>query len=554
MNRRNFIFMSGMSLSGMLLSDNVVAFAPLARLVRMPESVSVVLRDGVHHLVPGRSNNWSFRDICVKLRYNSRSLIVQVSSPKEALSNVILEWKYDSANSKLLGDHLERTYGDVHFQSATFARKMPWYFIQHNGLDTNCFGVKTGGSTLCYWQTGEGKMQLVMDTRNGGRGVLLGDRTLDAAEIIATQNRSNENAFATARRFCSMMCEHPLVPKKPVYGINDWYITYGANSADIILNHTARMTGLATSTDNRPFSVIDSGWAKYSPLLPGDCCWQDDFSQANDHFKDMAVLADNITKLGMQPGLWTRPLCAAHNDAKNLLLPPIPGRSSIKKPVLDPSITENLERVRRNVRLYQEWGYKLVKHDFTTYDLLGKWGFQMDADITTANWGFNDPSKTTAEIMLDLYKTIREAADNMYILGCNTVSHLSAGIFELNRIGDDTSGKEWDRTRKMGVNTLGFRMVQHNTFYAVDGDCVGLTNAIPWAKNKQWMKLLAESSSPLFISAQEAATGEEQRAYIKTCFALAAQRLPVAEPLDWLEQQWPQQWMLNGHAVQFNWD
>ena len=105
----------------------------------------------------------------------------------------------------------------------------------------------------------------------------------------------------------------------------------------------------------------------------------------------------------------------------------------------------------------------------------------------------------------------REAAGNMYLIGCNTISHLSAGIFELNRIGDDTSGKEWARTRKMGVNTLGFRMVQHKTFYEADGDCVGLTKAVPWDKNKQWMQLLAQSSAPLFISAQPDAVGNEQK-------------------------------------------
>lgn len=101
---------------------------------------------------------------------------------------------------------------------------------------------------------------------------------------------------------------------------------------------------------------------------------------------------------------------------------------------------------------------------------------------------------------------------------------------------------------------MGFRMIHHNTFYAADGDCVGLTKAVPWAKNKQWMQLLAESSAPLFISAQEEATGAEQKAYIKQSFAAAAKPMPVAEPLDWLQQQRPAKWKLNGKVVNFNWD
>jgi len=142
----------------------------------------------------------------------------------------------------------------------------------------------------------------------------------------------------------------------------------------------------------------------------------------------------------------------------------------------------------------------------------------------------------------------------MYVIGCNTISHLSAGVFELNRIGDDTSGKEWARTRKMGVNTMGSRIHQHNILYAADGDCVGLTSQVPWDKNKQWMQLLAESSAPLFVSAEPAALGAEQKAMIKQSFASAAKVQPVGEPLDWLDNPLPARWKLNGSEVDFDWD
>jgi len=195
----------------------------------------------------------------------------------------------------------------------------------------------------------------------------------------------------------------------------------------------------------------------------------------------------------------------------------------------------------------------MVKHDFSTYDITGRWGFDMNAELTQPGWHFYDKSKTNAEIINHLYQSISEAAGNMYIIGCNTMSHLAAGIFELNRIGDDTSGKEWSRTRKMGVNTLGFRMPQHNSFYAADGDCVGLTNQVPWDKNKQWMQLLAESSAPLFISAQPDALGAVQKAFIKDCFAKAAKPQPIAEPLDWLTNSLPSKWKLNNRMVDFDW-
>ena len=314
------------------------------------------------------------------------------------------------------------------------------------------------------------------------------------------------------------------------------------------------MAELVTSTDNKPFSVIDAGWAQYSPLLPGDGGWNEDFARPNDKFKDMHLMADEIKKLGMRPGLWMRPLCARHDDKQSLLSPSIPGRGSSKNPTLDPTIPENLERIKHYFEVYNQWGYEMVKHDFTTYDIAGRWGFDMKDSFTTPGWYFNDKSRTNAEIILQLYCTIRQSAgDKISIIGCNTVSHLSAGLFELYRSGDDTSGREWERTRKMGVNTLAFRLPQHNRFYYVDGDCVGITTEIPWQRNKQWLQLTTESSAALFISAQPEAMGAVQKAAVKDAFARVAKPQPLAEPLDWMTEIQPKKWKLNGRVVDFDW-
>jgi alpha-galactosidase len=272
----------------------------------------------------------------------------------------------------------------------------------------------------------------------------------------------------------------------------------------------------------------------------------------NEKFGDMAKLARDIKNAGMRPGLWTRPLCASYKDPVSLLMPASAGES---KPILDPSVSENLERIKNYFKLYNDWGYELVKFDFTSFDIFGKWGISMlkDREMCEGEWSMYDKSKTNAEIVLTLYNTIREASGKTYIIGCNTFSHLSAGIFELNRTGDDTSGREWQRTVNMGVNTLAFRGIHHNIFYAADADCVGLTNLIPWEKNKQWMELVAESGTPLFISAQPEAVGSEQKSFIKKCFKTASARLPVGEPIDWIENPRPAVWNLNGKTKKFNW-
>jgi len=123
----------------------------------------------------------------------------------------------------------------------------------------------------------------------------------------------------------------------------------------------------------------------------------------------------------------------------------------------------------------------------------------------------------------------------------------------VQRTGDDTSGREWERTRKMGVNTLAFRMAQHDTFFAVDADCVGLTPKVPWKLNKQWMELLAASGTPLFVSADPTAIGPEQRAALFEAFSRSATVQPLAEPPDWLETTCPSHWRFGNETRKFDW-
>ena len=167
----------------------------------------------------------------------------------------------------------------------------------------------------------------------------------------------------------------------------------------------------------------------------------------------------------------------------------------------------------------------------------------MGASPTIPGWHFNDRSRTNAEILLDYYKALRTAAgDQTILLGCNTVGHLSAGIFEMQRTGDDTSGKLWERTRRMGINTLACRVAQDRTFFSVDADCVGITNDIPWPLNRQWMDLLARSGTGLFISPSPDAIGPEQRNAISEAFAIAAAGSFQAQPINILDSTTPQTW------------
>lgn len=557
MNRRHFIKTTGLSLAATVLYKNAFSASGLEPFVQinLPDEVSAIVNNQLVALM--RSGDfWVYEDVAVSFENTKTVLSVFIEAPNVSLSAVMLRWKTPANTaSVVLNDQWERTYGDASWHKSSDTEQLPWYFIETSTTGTNGFGVKTGAQSFCAWNVGSESLGLTLDTRTGGSGVKLGDRKLKAAELVSITTKGDETPFETARRFMKLMCDKPRMPKRPVYGINDWYFSYGNNSSKLIMEHTKLISPAADGLKNRPFSMIDDGWFKTSPCGPeGKWSWGDDMITPNSNFPDMKQLADDIRKEGMRPGLWIRPLSIKAGTKESLLLPASNTRRS-DMPVLDPSIAENLETIKNYFKTYHQWGYEMIKFDYTSWDIFGKWGMQMTRDnaMTQPDWSMYDASKTNAEIILAMYRAIREAAGDIYIIGCNTFSHLSAGLFELNRIGDDTSGNEWDRTRRMGVNTLAFRGIHHNAFYAADADCVGLTTKVPWEKTEKWLQLVAKSGTPLFISAQPEATQAVQLKSIKECFKLASQELPLGEPLDWMETPVPTKWKLNGKIETFDW-
>jgi alpha-galactosidase len=224
-------------------------------------------------------------------------------------------------------------------------------------------------------------------------------------------------------------------------------------------------------------------------------------------------------------------------------------------PVLDPTIDDVREKVRSDIRrLVTEWGFELVKHDFTSFDIFDLWGNEMGREVAQGNWRFAHAGLTNAEVVRRLYEDIREAADDAVIIGCNTVGHLSVGLFELQRIGDDTSGRAWERTRRMGVNTLAFRAAQHNAFFAADADCVGMTSRIPWELNEQWLDLVSRSGTPLFVSPCVSEVTGPRRSVLREAFERASRPRPVGEPLDWLDNSTPTDWRFADGEAHYRWN
>jgi hypothetical protein len=501
-------------------------------ILRMPDAVFAFSDlDHASPLAPTGAY-WRGNSVEIETTEERHGLSIQVASPKSRLSHVHLRWRADVNPTLLcLGDTWERSYGDLGWQGIVPHRVMPWYFLSFDGISVHGYGLKTGAGAFGFWQLDPEGVSLWLNVSNGGAGVRLGERRLPAATVVAREGEQHEEPVTAAQELCRLMCPTTR-PTHPFYGSNDWYYAYGNSSPDQILHNADLVASLRPSSTARPFTVIDGGWENRS------------------RFPDMPGLAEEIRKRDVRPGIWTRLLQAPGKTPSSLILPAARfGERSQRASELayDPTVPEAREEICSRLREIVSWKFELIKHDYSTYDLLGQFGFEMGAAPTLPGWSFHDQTRTNAEIILDFYRTIRSTVgDEVIILGCTTVGHLAAGIFDLQRTGDDTSGKEWERTRRMGVNTLAYRLPQHRTFFALDPDCVPVTGAIPWEKTSQWLELVASSGTALFISPERTAVGSEQKRALLRAFALAATKEATAQPIDWFHSTTPEKWNFKG--------
>ncbi len=468
------------------------------------------------------------------------SLTLSLTAEQSFPTFVKLHWPFENPGAvRVLGDAWERSYGDLEFRALKDNNRwMPWYFIADAGDSQYCFGVKTQPNAFVSFRYDETGVTALIDCRNGGSGVRLGGRTVLLCTLVFRAYDSADT-FACLCDYCKRLCDAPLLPEEMICGGNNWYYAYGESSFSSLIRDAALQAELAKGLPVRPFMVADDGWQKNrcaGPWLP------------NKKHPDMKALADEMKQMGVQPGLWVRLLYSED--------PAVPEGWKLlrggKREYLDPTVSEVQDLIRADIARIRGWGYRLLKHDFSTVDLFGSYGMDLDATITNeTDWHFFDRSKTSAEIVLDFYRLIRNACGDMLILGCNTVSHLCAGLVHLNRTGDDTSGRDWARTKKMGVNTLAFRLAQNNAFYLVDADCVGiLKKNIPWEKNRQWLDLLARSGTALFVSCDRA--DAEKTCDLKTAYRLALQPHDL-RPLDWKDTRTPERWLADGKEIAYHW-
>ena len=459
----------------------------------------------------------------VKYEYllDGSSARVIVYPSGEPVKYLKFRWNGDlSSVDKVYGDTWERCYfnsSPLSWQSVNGARSLPWFSYIKDESKTMCYGVKTGANCFASWHIDTHGVTLFMNLTCGVDGTDIKEPLL-ACEVVELCGNDGESSFAVAKEFSTLMCENPKFPKEPVYGVNNWYWAYGNISEESVLREADYLIKMTSKCEkHRPYMIIDDGWQLertygYGSYIGGP--WT-----PNAKFGDMKSLADKIHAKGAKAGIWIRPLLTKTKMPDDALLV----KGDWGGEVLDPSHPATLELIKNDVKRIKEWGYDLIKHDFTTIDMFGSHPFTGEKNpyqLTKSDRKFYDNTRTNAQIIKGVYEAIQDAAGDIDVIGCNTVSHLTAGIHSIYRTGDDTSGRNFELTRRNGVNSM-MRLPLNRGFYNVDPDCAAFTETVDAGLNLDYLEMCAITGVTTLASVTPDILTPEQMERIQDVFKIA---------------------------------
>ncbi len=437
--------------------------------------------------------------------------VITLYPTQRPVKRVKLRWRGDMSDVLMVfGDDIVRYLVDMPWRAMTPHNQMWWYFHAFDGERLNSFGVKTGAAAIASFQCDPYGITLWLDVRNGGGGVEIKE-AFEVCQLVCAEG--NGDHYADAHKFCKMMCEKPVLPEKPIFGVNNWYWAYGDISHDIVMKETDYLMEMCSEADGKPHMIIDDGWQYNHFKSPFGTYNGGPWDKPNFlRFNSMAETADGIHEKGALAGIWFRPLLTALESPKEAWSPVKPDRPGY---FLDATHPYTLEKVAEDTARIRSWGYDLIKHDFTTLD---NFGYPPHPD---GDWHFYDKTVTNAQMLTRLYKVIQNAADGANVIGCNTVNHLAAGIHQCQRSGGDTSGHSFEITRKQGVKCM-VRLPQNNAFFMVDPDCAAFTDKVSHSLNLDFLEMAAITGAVTLASVVPGSLAPETMTKIKEIFKIAS--------------------------------
>ncbi len=331
-----------------------------------------------------------------------------------------------------------------------------------------------------------------------------------------------------------------------------WYYYYETVTQQAVWDNMDAINACGLGEQVRVIQ-IDDGWNRDTPKSPRG--WGD--WQPGKLFEyDMKAVADGIKSKGFVPGLWLAPfsvdahstLCKEHSD---WLVQGENGPADFFGAfALDLSRPEVLEFVRETFdRVFNQWGFEYVKIDFLLHAVLpGKRKFH---------------DKTTASLLRDGLKVIRDVAGDRFILGCGCPMTPAVGIVDAMRIGNDVSSRwfapvnleAWPagnlNIKAAAIHTV-WRNWMHRTWWQNDPDCIvvrdygsnaeiencrhhfpDLVNNPPFGltdnEARFWLELIRQTGTMAILSENMTELKGDRKALLEQAFP------PKQSALDWVD-------------------
>lgn len=483
-------------------------------LLRQPDAVY-----GATEKTPFRFEEQRLNDVEYMYEVSENSAKITIYPGNAPVKYLKLRFNGDLRKAdKVYGDQWERAglKAYLEWRSVMACRVLPWFcYVCEEGA-TSCYGVKTGANCFAFFQVDTSGITLFLNLCNGRNGTRL-SKPLVACEVVEFHDRKGRDVYKTAAGFSKLMCENPVLPKAPVFGVNNWYWAYGDISCESVLKETDYLTEMTRGCKNKPYMIIDDGWQKHR--IPGAGNYIGGEWEPNERFRDMQKMAEAIHKKGAKAGIWFRPLLTRESVPKEAVLCEECGGT-----ILDPSHPFTLEKAYNDAKKLSDWGFDLIKHDFTTGDAMtGQQALTSeccDYELTAANRRYFNREKTTAEILKDLYRAIQNGAGEKEVIACNAIGHLSAGIHSVYRIGNDTSGRSFEWTRRDGINSV-MRLPLNNAFYNADPDCAAFTDKVSPEINLDFLEMCAITGMTTLASVTPGIFGKQEMRRINEIFKIA---------------------------------
>ena len=478
----------------------------------------------------------------VKCTVQNGVLNIHLYSNGDAVKYIRLRFNGDiSGVNSILGDATVRSQtDDIVWRSFLPHNPMPWYFYTNDGECLHGYGVKTGCNSFASWFADPFGITLLLDVRNGAGGIVCDE--LLCAQVVCRKGGIGEDMYKAAHAFCKQMCDKPNLPTTPIYGLNNWYWAYGAIEERVVLEEAEYLGKLTKGFKNRPFMTIDDGWqiAHAKGKYNGG-----PWNLTNENFASMQATAEKIHNLDCRAGIWIRLL---------LTLSHVPSEAVYDSPykpngiVMDPTHEYSKQKIAEDVSMLSRWGFDMIKHDFSFFDLFGA---TLSEKMPPH---FYDKTKTNAQIVKEFYQLVQNAAGNTLIMGCNTVNHLAAGIHQIQRSGNDTSGRHFEFTRRYGVHSM-MRTPQNNAFFKTDPDCAAFTEKVSTKLNLDFLEAAAITGAATFASVTPGILKGEDQKRLQQIFAIADSIHPdeYATICDWTRTAAPSQFEYKGNVYNYNW-